>query len=446
MADRWAALLMHTGKDKEKQNIIWNMIGSFCYAFASMVLSFLVLRIIGKEEGGIFSFGYSTFGQQMFILAYFGIRPFQITDGASEYRFGDYLHHRYITCALALAAGGSYLAVSGYSAEKAGIIFLLVCYKVIDGFADVYESEFQRNGNLHLTGKSNTFRTMLSAGTFLGVLTAGKNLTAACGAAVAAQAAGVAMFDIIVMKRLPGVDWQWDRNRMRPLTFGTALLFVSVFLDFYVFSAAKYAIDACLDDVASGYFNVIFMPTSMINLAAGFVIRPVLTHLTDNWNKGEFRQFTHTLGRISAVIGGLSVLAVVLAWGLGRPVLGILEQLLGAAYEGSLTGYHQAFVLIVLGGGFYALLNLYYYVLVIFRRQRVIFGIYLVLTVLAAWMAPKMVRWGGIQGAALAYLILMAVMAVGFAAWAWIGYAQGKKKDGERRKEYAGKGKRTPNH
>ena len=38
--------------DKERQNILWNMAGSFCYAFASMVLSFLVMRMVGKEEGG----------------------------------------------------------------------------------------------------------------------------------------------------------------------------------------------------------------------------------------------------------------------------------------------------------------------------------------------------------------------------------------------------------
>ena len=126
MADRWVALLLRTGTNKAKQNVIWNIIGSFCYAFASMVLSFLVLRIIGKEQGGIFSFGYSTFGQQMFLLAYFGIRPFQVTDGAETYGFGDYLHHRYVTCLLALAAGAGYLAVSGYSAEKARIIFLLL--------------------------------------------------------------------------------------------------------------------------------------------------------------------------------------------------------------------------------------------------------------------------------------------------------------------------------
>ena len=43
-----------------------------------------------------------------------------------------------------------------------------------------------------------------------------------------------------------------------------------------------------MNDAASGYFNVIFMPTSVINLAAGFVIRPFLTSLTDCWNNQRF--------------------------------------------------------------------------------------------------------------------------------------------------------------
>ena len=51
LGDQWAALLMRTGRNKEKQNILWNMAGSFCYALASMVLSFLVMRIVGKEQG-----------------------------------------------------------------------------------------------------------------------------------------------------------------------------------------------------------------------------------------------------------------------------------------------------------------------------------------------------------------------------------------------------------
>ncbi len=412
---------MRTGSNKEKQNILWNMAGSFCYAFASMVLSFLVMGLAGEDDGGIFAFGYSTFGQQMFILAYFGIRPFQITDGEQEYRFGDYLRHRYMTCAAALAAGAGYLLVSGYTARKAAVIFLLVCYKVADGFADVYESEFQRNGNLHLTGKSNTFRTILSVGTFLGALLGSGNLLSACKAAVGAQIVGIILFDVIVLRRLEGVDYGWDKSRMGALTGGTFLLFVSVFLDFYIFSAAKYSIDAYMNDAASGYFNIIFMPTSVINLAAGFVIRPVLTGLTDMWNGKRFDEFAGKLLGISRIIGALSVLALVLAAGLGRPVLWVLEQILGGMYEGKLTGNHVPFILIVMGGACYAFLNLHYYALVIMRRQKAIFGIYLVLTGAAAVLAPIFVKRGGILGAAAVYLILMGLMAFGFGAWTWAG-------------------------
>ena len=419
MADSWVALLMKTGPDKEKENILWNIAGSFCYAFASMVLSFLVMAVVGEEEGGIFAFGYSTFGQQMFILAYFGIRPFQITDGGQEYRFGDYLHHRYRTCILAAGAGILYLLLSGYKAEKAAVILLLVCYKTLDGFADVYESEFQRSGNLHLTGKSNTFRTLLSVGIFLEVLTWKKHLLLACGAAVGAQILGVILFDEAVIKRLPGVDFSWEKGRLRPLTRETVLLFVSVFLDFYIFSAAKYAIDANLDDAASGYFNIIFMPTSVINLAAGFVIRPVLTGLTETWKEERTGEFVRKLAGIIKIIGALSILAVVLAAGLGRPVLWIMERILGGAYEGRLICYHVPFILIVLGGACYALLNLHYYALVIMRKQKVIFGIYGALTLIAAVTAPVLVRKAGIVGAAWAYLILMAVMAAAFEAWTW---------------------------
>lgn len=67
-------------KNTEKRNILWNMAGSFLYALASMVLSIAVIQIAGEDAGGIFTFAYTTFGQHMFMVAYFGIRPFQITD------------------------------------------------------------------------------------------------------------------------------------------------------------------------------------------------------------------------------------------------------------------------------------------------------------------------------------------------------------------------------
>ena len=101
--------LLYKGDNLNRANMAWNIAGSFVYAFASMVLSFLVIRLAGEEQGGIFSFGFSTLGQQLFLVAYFGIRPYQITDGNGEYTFGDYRRHRNVTCLMALAAGAVFL-------------------------------------------------------------------------------------------------------------------------------------------------------------------------------------------------------------------------------------------------------------------------------------------------------------------------------------------------
>ena len=428
--NRMARLLLYRGEKVERQNMIWNMIGSFCYAFASMVLSFLVMRLAGEEQGGIFSFGYSTLGQQLFIVAYFGIRPFQITDGKGEYSFGDYLRHRKLTCLLALAGGGSYLtllaALGRYSPEKAVILVLLVFYKVADGYADVYESEFQRQGSLYLTGKSNCFRTILSVSVFTLFLAMGGELLSACLAAAGAQVGGFFLFNYGVAKALPGMDWKRGNGQTRRLFSETSLLFVSVFLDFYVFSAAKYAIDSRMTDSASGYFNLIFMPTSVIYLVANFVIRPFLTRLTVLWNGRRFSDFLRQLARIGLIILGLTVLAVGLTALLGGWVLGIMEGILGPGYEGSLTIYSGAFTAIVLGGGFYAMANLMYYALVIMRRQKAIFGVYCfgaaAAFVLSGWMVG---RWK-IMGAALCYLVLMLFLTAGFGICTWIFYRREK--------------------
>ena len=54
--NKLTARLLYKGGNIERQNVLWNTAGSFCYALASMVLSFLVIRMIGEDQGGIFSF------------------------------------------------------------------------------------------------------------------------------------------------------------------------------------------------------------------------------------------------------------------------------------------------------------------------------------------------------------------------------------------------------
>lgn len=428
--NRFSRCLLYKGERIEQQNMLWNMLGSFVYAAASMVLSFLVMRIAGADASGIFAVGFSTVGQQLFTVAYFGLRPFQVTDagaGRGGYSFGEYLDHRKLTsgAALLMAVGFSgWMCFSGaYGASKAMAVFWLAVYKIIDGYADVYESEFQRQGSLYLTGKANTFRTILSVAVFLLVLAGSNDLLSACIAAAGAQVLGFFLFDFGVIRELEGVDWSVRRGKGKDLFSQSSLLFISVFLDFYLFSAAKYAIDSRLNDAASGYFNLLFMPTSVIYLVANFVIRPFLTKLTACWEAGEKKAYLGLLKKIGGIIAFLTVLAVGGAWFIGPFVLSLMEMVLGEAYRGTLSVYRASFTGIVFSGGIYAFANLLYYSLVVMRRQKRIFFVYLATSFIAVFLAPALVSRFAIPGAAAAYGILMSLELIGFGgcvAWEFI--------------------------
>lgn len=396
--------------DSEKRNIIWNMVGSFLYALASMVLSIAVVQLAGEDAGGIFTFAFSTFGQHMFMVAYFGIRPFQITDVEHRYSFGDYRGLRRLTCLGAVCVGSLYVLFQGFSAQKAVVVFLMVLYKVIDAMADTYEAEFQRIGKLYLTGKSNAFRTILSVSVFLFALAGSKSLAAASFLAVGMQLLGFFVFDVCVIRVLPDVDWSSERGKQWALLKDNALLFFSVILDFYIFSASKYAINHHMADRDLAVYGAIFMPTSVINLVAGFVIRPYLTKLSICWETGRTVQFQTILRRLSAVIAGLTVLAVGGAWILGIPVLSLLYSNLSYA----LGTCRPALLLIILGGALNAFMNLFYYSLIIMKKQRLILAGYGLTAALAAALSGPFVRRGGIFGGSLIYMLMMAVLMVLF--------------------------------
>mgnify|MGYP001108324053 CR=1 FL=1 len=402
-------------KNPEKRDIIWNMAGSFLYAFASMVLSIAVVQIAGEDAGGIFTFAFTTFGQHMFMMAYFGIRPFQITDTGGKYSFGDYLGLRLLTCGAAVLTGMGYVLLNGYSFEKAAVVFLMVVYKVIDALADAYEAEFQRGGRLYLTGKSNAFRTILSVGVFLSVLTYTKDLVTASLWAVGAQAAGFLVFDVLVIRELPNVEWRSAKGKKQELFAETILLFCSAVLDFYIFSASKYAIEGCMADRDMAVFGAIFMPTSIINLVAGFVIRPYLTKLSVQWENRRYKRFRSIVKNLVLVILGLTVVAVLGAWFLGIPVLSLLYPNIGYA----LARCRTALLYIILGGALNALMTLFYYSLIIMKWQRVIFAGYLGVGAAAFLISPVFVRAMGIDGGAFSYMILMFLLMLCFGAAAF---------------------------
>ncbi|WP_286173578.1 lipopolysaccharide biosynthesis protein [Clostridium sp. WB02_MRS01] len=397
----------------ERKNVAWNMIGSLVYAGSSMILTALVNHLIGTEQGGIFGFAFSTFGQQMFLVAYFGMRPLQSTDTSQSYTFSEYRLARLATCSMAVIFGACYIMFNilspsaGYTAEKALVVFLMVLYKVLDGFADVYESEFQRNGRLYLTGQAMAFRTLLSVFCFLGTLAVTRELVFSCVVAVLSQGAGILLFDKRMGESVPGMVFTRTPGRQWKLLQDSFLLFLSVFLDGLIFAMAKYAVDARMTSTDNAVFVAIFMPTSVINLAANFVIRPFLTKMSYQWEERNFIDFRAGLKKLSGIIFLLTVIAMAGAWAIGVPVLGAISNV-------ELKPYKSGLLFIVLGGGFFAVMNLFYYVLVIMKKQKGIFFGYVPVCILSFFLSFWLVGVGGINGAAFSYMLEMLILMLCF--------------------------------
>ncbi len=404
---------------KINRDLFWNTAGSLFYALSSMILAFFVMRAEGPSVGGIFGFGFSTFGQQMFIVAYFGIRPFHITDVKPEYSFGEYRRSRLLSCGAAIlfsALFSGFMLLSGvYSAYKAFVIFLLALWKVADGMGDVYESECQRGGSLYLGGKALFFRTITSVLIFMAAQLITGSLPIAAISALLGQLTGLYCFDSRYLREGTGKpDLRVEAGKTAGIFKATVLLFLSVFLDFYIFSSVKYAIDMFLGDESSGIFNILFMPTSFVYLLANFIIKPFMTMLATAYGRGDRAGFLRICKRIKLFIGGLVLLCFAAALVLGGFVLDIAEFLLGEGYSGSLVPHRYSFAFIILGGGFYAMANFYYYILVIIRRQKGIFFVYAATALVAGAASRYAVPRFSIKGAAMCYAMLMLILMLSF--------------------------------
>ena len=401
-----------------KNDVLWNALGSMTYALASMVLAFFVLRILGEKEGGIFGFGYSTLGQQFFILAYFGIRPFHITDMRGEFSFRDYHYFRILSSFFAVLLSIFFLLYQytngSYTVEKVSILFFLCLYKILDGYIDVYESELQRRGKLYKTGQSLFFRTILSVLVLLCSLLLNKTLLLGVILMNLSQVLSLYLFAILPLektKELEAVNLSGENKvfmqKMKALFSGSVFLFLSVFLDFYVFSSSKYAVDAVLGSSSSGIYNLLFMPSNFIYLLANFIIRPALPTLAGLWQSGDKLRFKKEESSLMKKVLLLSLLLFGLAFLLSPLALWILEKLLGPAFSGKITGERWTFCLLILGGCFYALANLEYYILVTKRQQKRIFTGYALGAVLSFFTADFMVQEAGFFFASIQFVLMM---------------------------------------
>ena len=381
----------------KKSEIIWNTLGSFVESLLSAVLLMFCTRLNGTEIAGMFSISFAT-ATILNAIGDFGIRIYQVTDTNRKYKFGDYLLARVFVVITMVIIGILFVNISGYTAEKLWICIALIMFKVIDNLSETYQGEFQLTNRLDLGGKSMVIRVSSSLIVFFITDVITKNVIFSCITFVLTNLTLFLLWDVRILSKFQKLEIKYDKNNIKEILLDCLPLAISTGLSLYIINATKYAIDNFGDYTMQTYFNVIYMPTFVINLVSAFVIKPFLKPFGDLWNSKEYLKFIKSISLIILILAGATICIDIACALLGVPVLSFI-------YGIDLSPYKMEMILLVISGFFYASATVMLYALSTIRKQKLTTIAYIITSVIALIASNICVNKWQMKGAIVSNMI-----------------------------------------
>ena len=383
----------------KKSEFAWNMLGSFVYAMFSAIILAFCTRINGLEIAGIFSIAYAT-SCILNSIGDFGIRVFQVTDTNRKYKFSSYLSARIIAILIMVLVTGGVVLIGGYSSTKLWVCVLLMVYRIIDNLSETYQAEFQLDGRLDIAGKSMVFRNLAAIIAFIIVDKLTQNIVIACLCMILVNLIIFLLYDAKKVKEFNADKLKFEFPSAKQIVRECMPIAIAGILNVYVINVVKYAIDSVGDYTMQTYFNIIYMPTFVINLVSIFIIKPFLKMFGEYYNEKKYEKLSKV---IMYIIGALILTTICIE--IGCFILGV--PFLNLFYGVDISNYKGELMILVLSGLFYAMSNLLFNLLGTIRRQKCITIAYIFVCGISLVLPNILVKKYAMTGAAIANLLIM---------------------------------------
>lgn len=381
----------------KKSEIIWNTLGSFVESLLSAILLMFCTRLNGTEIAGMFSISFAT-ATILNSIGDFGIRIYQVTDTNRKYKFEDYLLARIVVVISMVIIGIIFVNFSGYTLEKLWICISLIAFKVIDNLSETYQGEFQLRDRLDLGGKSMVIRVLSSLVMFFIADMITKNVIISCVALVATNLILFLIWDVRILSKLQKIEIKFNKLHIKEILAECFPLAISTCLSLYIINATKYAIDNFGDYTMQTYFNVIYMPTFVINLVSAFVIKPFLKPFGDLWNNREYFKFIKSIICIILILAVATVCIDIACALFGVPLLSFI-------YGIAIAPFKMEMILLVVSGFFYASSTVILYALSTIRKQKLTTVAYIITAIIALIVSNICVSKWQMKGAILSNMV-----------------------------------------
>lgn len=379
----------------QRQAYIWNTISSLLNAGMSALLLLIVSQICGEKDAGMFTLAFST-AQLLVTIAYFEVRPYQVTDVENKYNHNDYYTFKIITCAAMLLFSIIYVFIGNYDKNKAALILLLCIFKMLDAFEDYYVALYQKNGRLDIGARKSSIRVLSSMIVFSLTIIIFRDVFAAVIAAIISSVIIILIWFVWKENKNLDICVKFYFSHIFKIGLDCLPMFMGSYLTLYIGNAPKYAIDKYMEIQYQTYYGILYMPSFVINLFSGFVFKPMINDIAKYYkeDKGKYRQL---IFKVIAILTAISWIVITAGYLMGPPILGLL-------YGINLNDYKTELVIILLGGAISALGIIIYYIITVMRCQKWMLASYFITALAAHYLSPILVINYGIRGASMGFL------------------------------------------
>ena len=398
-------------EESQMRDTILYSFGSLCSSAASMILLLVVTRIMGQELSGVFSLAWSA-SQLMLTVGWFGTRQYQVSDVVGAISYYEYFIAKIISSGIMLVLGCAYVYIYRYETQTKIITLFLCAMMIADVFADFFSGFFQCNNRLYIGGSSYAVRNISYVLVFAVTMLLFRNLIFSIICAIVTEMLWLFFFDYQLVKMIPKKNKSVRIRAIAKLFVECTPLFFGSFMNTFIVNVPKNAIDLYMDYNSQASYNILFMPTAVINLLNMFICVPFYTRMAVLWQENQRKVFLKDVRRITGLVMLITVGVLIGGALLGIPVLSWL-------YGVELRSYRNAFLVLILGGGFYGVVSALTYVITVFRKQRVIIYVYIVCAVLAQLFVGTLVRNFKMMGAAVTYTVTLGAICLALVLYIW---------------------------
>ncbi|MBO5295192.1 MAG: lipopolysaccharide biosynthesis protein [Clostridia bacterium] len=301
---------MNHGDRRLTQNFLWNTAGSIFFLVCQWIITVLVVRLSdGFSDAGLLSLAMSV-TNVFAIIALFNVRNYQVSDSEELYSAGEYVSHRFVTCALAFVLCAVTTFLGGYGIYTAACILAYMLLKLTENFVDVFHGIVQKKWRLDIAGRSFLFRGILTVASFAVVFGLFHNLLLAILAMALTNLLSLLIYDWNAVRRVERVRLSFSPNRLLSLSKVCLPMVGYGFCIHSILPLVKAVLEAHHGEEMLGYYGSVTTVATLIQSFTLLVFTPLIGVFDEAFRAGDRKKLKRLFARLILLIVAITLLAM----------------------------------------------------------------------------------------------------------------------------------------